>query len=349
MVTRLVLDYVRQHWLEYVVALLPVSVLWAGAEEAGSVSRQIVLALTLAAATLIGPAMALARMTPREVRLLPVSRRQMWVARWLVSVVVPTLWAGACVFAGRSLALTQPRLDALGADTANLAIASVFLYLGVLMALFALTRVGRFADGRLRPGRFWSAYRIALHLGGVGGVFWGLLLTKSLPVSLDELTAGILAVMALGAVATAAGAMHRPDPGAFVDGSRLLVTTPLKASSRWRRFEDPFTGLPKLFWWTWLGLAVPLFLAFAVIAFVSALLEYGWPGGTRLGQAAAVRASRRRHADDADYDGHNSRRPGRLLGGPEPCAVRHRQAPQGAAARRARACGIPDLDGRWAG
>lgn len=273
MTTRIALHYLRQSWGMYLVAMPPLVVLWTGAAEAGALSRQVVLAITLGVAALIGPATTTTtRMTPREVRLLPISRRRLWVARWLVSVVVPTLWVGACMLAGRTLTVALTRLGTLGADTAGLALVTVFLYLGMVMALHALTGVGRFADGRLRPGWLWGACRLGLHLGAAGSVFWGFLFRKYLPVSIDGLGVGMLVVLALGAVATLAGAMYRPDPGAFVDVRQLSAR--LKATTRWQRFDDPFTGLPKLFWWTWRELAVPLVLMFACMTVV----EFGWPG-----------------------------------------------------------------------
>jgi hypothetical protein len=273
MTTRIALHYLRQSWGMYLVAMLPLVVLWTGAAEAGALSRQVVLAITLGVAALIGPATTTTRMTPTEVRLLPISRHRLWVARWLVSVVVPTLWVGACMLAGRTQTVALTRLGTLGADTAGLALVTVFLYLGMVMALHALTGVVRFADGRLRPGWLWGACRLGLHLGAAGSVFWGFLFRKYLPVSIDGLSVGMLVVLALGAVATLAGAMYRPDPGAFVD-ARQLSAAPLKATARWQRFDDPFTGLPKLFWWTWRELSVPLVLMFACVTVV----EFGWPG-----------------------------------------------------------------------
>jgi hypothetical protein len=162
MTLRIVLDYLRRHWSMYVVAAFPVSVFWIGAAEAVPLSRQLIVAVTLIVAGVIGPAMAAVRFPQREVRLLPVSRRELWLARWLVSVVVPSLWTLVPLVAGCWLATLRLRFGPVGRDTLILAPICVFLYLGVLMAAHGLIDIGREPGGRSRPGATWRAYRLGL-------------------------------------------------------------------------------------------------------------------------------------------------------------------------------------------
>jgi hypothetical protein len=246
-VSLIVRDYVRRSKDELTLGGVFIALMWFFvAVESATVSPA--LGLTLAAAALAGPFLAFGRMAPREVLLLPVSRRQIWLARMCVASAVATLWAAAAQLAG--LVAAMPFRDAFAPKLSIvlLTAACVFLYTGAMMGLLpllALAPRGRSVLARTTIGLLFTVVTLVF----ASGIIWPILLRSWLPVEWTNLR-GPAGVIVLAAAALTAWSWSFSPPIAPHAAPPVWSRAPAAGRRGTRRtlFDDRLRGVPKLLW-----------------------------------------------------------------------------------------------------
>jgi hypothetical protein len=269
-VSLIVRDYVRRSKDELTLGGVFIALMWFFvAVESATVSPA--LGLTLAAAALAGPFLAFGRMAPREVLLLPVSRRQIWLARMCVASAVATLWAAAAQLAG--LVAAMPFRDAFAPKLSIvlLTAACVFLYTGAMMGLLpllALAPRGRSVLARTTIGLLFTVVTLVF----ASGIIWPILLRSWLPVEWTNLR-GPAGVIVLAAAALTAWSWSFSPPIAPHAAPPVWSRAPAAGRRGTRRtlFDDRLRGVPKLLWWA----GARSFINVAALVLVLGCI--GWP------------------------------------------------------------------------
>ena len=246
-VSLIVRDYVRRSKDELTLGGVLLALIWflAGLEAA---PPSLALGLSLAAAALAGPFLAFGRMAPREVLLLPVSRRQIWLARMCVASAVAMPWAAAAQLAG--LVAAMPFRDAFAPKLSIvlLTAACVFLYTGAMMGLLpllALAPRGRSVLARTTIGLLFTVVTLLF----ASGIIWPILLRSWLPVEWTDLR-GPAGVIVLAAAALTAWSWSFSPPIAPHAAPPVWSRAPAAGRRGVRRtlFDDRLRGVPKLLW-----------------------------------------------------------------------------------------------------
>ena len=261
--SRLVVDFIRRSYQP--VAAVMIALFW-GRTESGSTGMRWAFAASMWLVFLIGPVWVFATLTPTPVRLLPVSRREIWRARWWLAFVVPV----AISAAGKLIGVL---LVALRGTPANwpafmLSIAYDAAYCGLFLGLVPLTR------------RWWRWLTLLVY---AGGIFWPLLLASWIPTTWGALVQspfGVAIAVALGLGVNSYWFSPHPAPYARLRDD-APAPAPQTRTSR-AQADDPFTGIGKLVWSHWLLTSRNLLLilgAYAAIIGGLAMLDEPGPGG----------------------------------------------------------------------
>jgi hypothetical protein len=194
MVWHLVRDAVRR--------LLPVSLFFTGflwivwlMLTAGVLSPTGALAFSFGTAWFLGINAGMVLFGTRILSLLPVSRRTVWQAQWLVSTVVATAWTTAAKLAAALLGA----LPTFGSALQFIALSACldFLYNGVLVAVAAATGV---TGGQVQKDR--SIITKTVQSTGLfivmAGFVWGFILRPVIPTGWSHVT-GTAAIVMSGA------------------------------------------------------------------------------------------------------------------------------------------------------
>jgi hypothetical protein len=190
--------------------------------------------------------LAFSRLAPKEVLLMPVSRREIWLARWVAATLMTSLWA----LAAQSVGVGLVWLGRGGPpDVAGLALTStcVFAYTGALMSLLPVVDLAR----QVPLLRRVKGLLLALHVGVIalfgGGVIWPALVYARLPAAWGDVSDGFGIALLVGVALAVAGLRYRPAIRAHAVS--LASAPPASHASRWAPvLDDRFTGLPKLLW-----------------------------------------------------------------------------------------------------
>jgi MFS family permease len=177
----LVLDHLRRFRLQYLGVVALAATIWLAALQ-GGMEPQWAMALSLLLACCAGPFAVLFQLPIREFAVLPVSRRDVWGARWMIATII----AAALTATGKSLAIALvpffwPWLP-LRLDMLILSSLVDISLLGVPVALMAWL-----ARRRRRTGRLQSTLDLAAMFGILLAPFLGFALSGHLPVSMDGL------------------------------------------------------------------------------------------------------------------------------------------------------------------
>jgi hypothetical protein len=241
-------DYVRRVGRDYVLAIAALAVLWLFFA-VGSASWQLALALSLAAAAALGPTIVFGSMARRELLLLPVSRREFWRARWLLSTLIPL----TVVLVAQALGVlaAMPLLGYLPPvlPDPTLTAVCVFLYLGAILGLAPAqawwSSPRRRSFSRIVNGAIATVAFVAF----LGGMVWPILLRSRLPEAWSDVRGWMAVVFVVAAVMTVLG--YRRVPGAVphnlpgaVQSAHVLPSLPrIRLQVSW------LTGLNRLFWY----------------------------------------------------------------------------------------------------
>lgn len=264
MMRLLITDMVRRLWrrpmLTFLAGVTGTWWLWRG-------HKSVAFGVSLAAAFVAGPLMTLPSAAVRAIAHLPVSRRDVWRAAWIVAVPGSVLLTTIAKLIGVLL----PGEGTLALSSLFLSSTYDFAYAGIGCALTIVLA---------QPGLRYGARRYLLAplhaaalLAFAGGPFWALalpiLLPTLLPTRWAHISAGSMALLASALAIAAAGFFHAPrlaDRGRR-QSSQARRTVP-------RRFgHERLTGLLRLmlheFAWS-LGIGAVLLVALGLVAaFVS--------------------------------------------------------------------------------
>jgi hypothetical protein len=272
-VTRLIVDHVRRSPGPYVWCGLLLALIWPGVG-AGMLSAGTGLAVSMAIAFYIGPLVTGVFFPPRPVLVLPVSSRQIWVAKWLLSTVGASIWttlaklagmAGAMAFGGPTTGLSLVALSAL----CDLAYTGALL--GMLPVLHATPR------GPLAVRRITLWAKLMLAVLAISSVVWVLVYRTHLPGEWADLF-GVAGVVLLAALAlTIAGYRYTPPAGESRGVSRGISRSPAPQATE--RETTParvailnrFTGIGYFLWRDailWSGVAAGTLVVLYVVILV---------------------------------------------------------------------------------
>lgn len=258
-------DYVRRVGRDYVLAIAALAVLWLFFA-VGGVSWSLALALTLAAAAALGPTIVFGSMARRELLLMPVSRRELWRARWLLSTLIPL----TVVLVAQALGVlaAMPLLGYLPPVLPDPALTAVcvLLYTGAMMGLAPAqawwSSPRRRLFSRIVNGLIAPMAMVAF----LGGMLWPILLRSRLPETWSDVRGWMAVVFVVGAVMTVLG--YRRVPGAVPHNLPRAVQADLvlPGFGRSRPSVPWLTGVNRLLWLQLSGVlkfSVPMFVLIA--------------------------------------------------------------------------------------
>ncbi len=275
---RLIIDLVRRTWITYAIAggfIFLQQLVVAGARADGVVLRNApdTLRWSLTAFWFLAffPAMSLDN---REITLLPVSRRELWIVRWRLAVVAPVVLMPLVLGAAMLTVGSDLGLERLPAVVLYCA-----LYGGCSMALSAAFPLVPATE----PGAITRVLIrfICIPLGGAAAPFY---FAKYLPKTLGDLNGPALAFIVAAAGVTVASYFYQPEiierssPPRMPSGterltkkSRLLDYLP----------GNLLTGLPRLFWVHAREIAFFAPAGFLMIWFIEATTQGGTSNSAR--------------------------------------------------------------------
>ncbi len=248
----LIRDYIRRTVSNPPVFVFVFASAWINI--AGSRSDKIAFAFggSLSLAFAVGP-LSVMNFERREIRLLPVSRRQLWLAKWTIGTIGATLVTTLTKVFATVLAIIVSRTPLLTWPSILLSSMYDFLYTGATFGLgLALPILATPKLVTALPKIVRSAAGSMLIIALVGGLFWGLIFRASLPTTWPQLSIKAIVVLAAGLVLTVIGYLHSPKIKARARPSKLWIGRKA-ASSRTSReaFSDRFTGVARLIWREW--------------------------------------------------------------------------------------------------
>jgi hypothetical protein len=246
MVRRLVLDAVWRGRHFNLMMFASLGLLWtiqAGIDE----SARFALALSLAVA-FIAALLSVAFVGQREVRVLPVTNRDLWVTSWILSAVVVPV----AITAVQSLAVAAVRMftgsSAVSTDALWLASLYCFAYAGALLPLGPVMGYAGNNIGSRRPRWLWiglTTVSILLMVGALGLPFY---FTKFLPLSIDQVSAGTIVAVA-GCLAIAGLSFFwTPRRGGVPRVAGTASSEPRSQTGSQPRFVDGLTGVSRFAW-----------------------------------------------------------------------------------------------------
>jgi hypothetical protein len=273
---RLSFDFVRRKWLDnfwmWFILAMAVPRLASGFD--GPVSFGI--ALSLLFGVIAGPAFALGLRVP-ELRFLPLARRDIWRAGWILAVLMPALLLAL----GMTIGLLIHRLP-LSPSSIALVVLIAVVYLGALMGVASVYPL---SPRHARWDRGVRILNLAIGVMFLGSPFWGIVLRHSLPNSWADVRGWMAVVLAIGAALTVAGFACSPAEDApFGRGLLRAKTASAQQSLKPKpsaATDDGVTGLQVLVRSTarMSAICLAIFVALDALFFHSllALAPTHWP------------------------------------------------------------------------
>lgn len=265
----LIADLVRRRhlwWMVLWVTMALPAALWLAVER-GQPGRGF--AASMAVAFVFGPHICL-MYVPRAIWYLPVSRRDIWRAGWIVT----TLGGTALALVGKAPAFAFASVrESIGATDLLLSSVYDFAATGLACTLVIAATRPRPARGLLRS--VWPAVRgiaeAALPLGLLVGGYGPMWLGYRVPARWTDLGGVGAAVLAAAVALTIATYFHSPVPG--TPANHRARTSPARTAAR-RPNRVALTGLPRLLlheyaWTAMIGAGLAVGAAAFVIVVVS--------------------------------------------------------------------------------
>jgi hypothetical protein len=261
------LDLVRRthRWIPLMMAAALVAI-WSIPEDQAQLG--MAFAYSMGTAFMIGPQLMTPLLVPRAIWYLPISRRDVWRATWLLA----TVGATTMTTLAKLLAMVMPWSEG-SFSLATLLLSGLydFGYAGLGCAVIIVATWPRPSGG---PGHLvWPLFKGAadftLPLGMAAGFFGGRFIGHVLPVHWSEITVRTGAVLAAALGVTVASYFHSAVP--LTPANR---TAGRHVEARTRRFEPGgLAGLPRLlvheYAWT-LMIGGVLVIGSALVAAVAA-------------------------------------------------------------------------------
>lgn len=212
MLRHLIPDFLRRLWTVHAGACAALAIFWA---TAGSLplEREFFFALSLAAAFVLGPMLAITQFGITEIFLLPVSRRDLWRAVWFLSTLAACASTLAAKLAGVAVGTLLMTEHPLGLSQVAISSLLDLAYVGLVIGVLLLLRHGSTGVSGW-VGRALSAITIAVTtLSFVGGVLWGFLVQAYLPSEWSHLRGPALSLLVAGIGIAMATYFYAPPPG----------------------------------------------------------------------------------------------------------------------------------------
>jgi len=159
------------------------------------------VAVSLIAVFVLGPVMSPGAVAPREIRFLPLTSRDVWVAAWVVSTVVATLFVTALQAAGMGIGLAVGFEQPHAIESLAFVALCTLAYGGALLPVGPLLGYTANATAE-RPSRWvWPALATLMLVVYSGGLVVPWALWSWLPTSFADLTWASTTVLIIGIVA----------------------------------------------------------------------------------------------------------------------------------------------------
>lgn len=246
MVLRLVNDVVwRQRWAYLTMAPIMLVTWFAVGSREFSLSTGFAFSLMLSYA--LGPMAAIATTNLRELRVLPVTSRELWLTTWTVSVVVGSLF----LLVTQLLAATT--MQAIGGESAVTAEVIVltalygFVYAGALLPLGPLMGYSAGYIGIRKPQWLWIAISTIVFLLYMGGIGFPWLFAPFLPVSFDQFSLLSFTPLAGCLMLTAVSWSWTPLRGGVARANPTVHFESAGNAQTANRIADRFTGLARIY------------------------------------------------------------------------------------------------------
>ena len=233
----LVADVFRRHWRMGLFALATITLMWSALPMARrhgppiDVAQYVGIPLALGA---IGVWLCLVAVAPGIAPLLPVSRRQIWRARWITGVVGP-----AAIVIGAGLLHSISGWRPADLDTVGLAVFYSVTASGTVLGLVAALGRPRFSHRwRLVDGSLFALTFVAMFATPVVGFF----LADRLPTRWDDV-GGVPALVCGVALAVAVATFFYTPPLSARGFGDLRHAPKAPRRRRWLPWLDTVTGL----------------------------------------------------------------------------------------------------------
>jgi hypothetical protein len=290
----LILDVIRRRWLRILGTVALLGAWWLGhlGEVQDTAGTQPLRNLSMCAAFWLGPLMALSELGKPVLRLMPVSRRDIWMAGVMLATVIATTCTTIAKLVALSVAALSGGHVSLGLSSIALSSVCDFLYGGAFAGLVTFYPLSRL---RSRWGLVSIAGEFLLAIAWLGGPLWPLLvpvpahwpdLVGPRGFGLAPLWAATAAALTATAFVRTPSIVSRRRRGAFAGATARPVgarpsATPMPDRVVRKRVRDDLDGIALLAWntatWAFLGLVFFLVLDALWLHTTVALSLHGWP------------------------------------------------------------------------
>lgn len=231
-------DSLRRSRGTWALAGFGVTIAWA-LVSVGFVRVTTGLTASLIAAFALGPVTSLMSVMAREIRYLPATSRDVWVAAWLLSAVFAPLFLAAVQAAGLSIGIAfgHPQPGALPSLT-FVALCTV-AYGGVLLPLSPLMGFLWHAAAERRPRWLWTSLATLTLIAYLGALVVPWAASSLLPASFADLEWWSTLVLAAGLVAAAATYRWTPQRFGAAGREATFTNRPAAPASRAHSSAEP--------------------------------------------------------------------------------------------------------------
>ncbi len=263
-------DYLRRNRSNLIAGVAFVAGIWFVAGM-GVFSASAAIAWSLLLTAIFGPLLAFSGLAPREVRLLPMSRREIWRTSWWLSTVV----AVGLTTTGKVLGLLAARVftadPAIAVGTVWLSSTCDFAYAGAFLGLLS---IGRFRTGSHRSRLLRASQRgigALVVVAFAGSVVWPFLFREHMPTRWNGISALTGAIILAGLGLTIRAYFTSPAPIAAPDVRAANRRQRVPTRSRVPEFSD-VTGLRRIALRTWISAVVGQTGLLLLVAGVAAII-----------------------------------------------------------------------------
>ncbi len=240
-------DFLRRNWLVYLCCSAPNLGVWSGVAF-GNLPVSFGMLFSFMFGASLGPMMAMTTLVQRELRFLPVSRRDFWLTTCtlgtvaVVTVLLVMKGLAVVLASGFAGATAVPIETVLLSAVYELIFAAVLLLTGPVMV-----NLGQAHAAAQQPG--WLPYTQAIgaltvFAGAMAAPWW---FVEVLPLSLSQFTPLTMSVLVAGLLVVAATFAWTPKQLGQVGGSlHFLVTARPSDRVPRPRLLDRFTGLSRI-------------------------------------------------------------------------------------------------------
>jgi hypothetical protein len=246
---RLISDIVWRTRLMYVLMIPFVGLVWIGAAAQNDGFVSLALTLSIAFAYMLGPLVSVSMIGRREIRILPVTNRDLWVTSWIVSAVLIPLAISAVQSLAVITVATFTGSRAVSAETMFLASLYCFAYAGALVPIMPAQGYCMHNMSARQPRWLWAALAIACFAVFTGGLFLPFVIADDLPMTFDQFSWDATTTLALCFVISAVSLAWTPQRGGIVTPVQpARKTESTSRSIRLQRSSDRFTGVARVAW-----------------------------------------------------------------------------------------------------